>query len=250
MKAMILAAGLGTRLKPLTDNMPKALVPIAGEPMLKRVIEQLKKVGFDHIVINVHHLAEQITDYLSKNNNFGIDIEISDEKNELLDTGGGVLHAQSYFTEDKCFLVHNVDILSNCDLKKVCTTHNESHPNAHATMLVSDRYSTRKLLFDNNNRLCGWINKTNGETKPKNLQFEEGKYNEYAFSGIQIMNNSSLELMKKYGYSGKFSIIQFYMDMLEKGELEVYGFVDPNLRLLDIGKPETLIEAESFVKEI
>ena len=280
MKAMILAAGLGTRLKPLTDRMPKALVPVAGEPMLKRVIEQLKEVGFTHIVINVHHLAEQITDYLKENNNFGIEIEISDEQAELLDTGGGLLHAYnllsgdcfmttkpySNYSEnekqdlscevtdsgmiDNSFLVHNVDILSNCNLKKLCSAHKEVHPGANATMLVSDRNSSRKLLFDKCNRLCGWINKNSGETKPKSFVYNEGEYNEYAFSGIQVVNIKTLALMKKYGYSGKFSIIDFYMDMLDKGELEAYGFADPNLRLLDIGKPDTLIEAESFVKEI
>ena len=250
MKAMIFAAGLGTRLKPLTDNMPKALVPVAGMPMLRRVVERLKSAGYTEIVINVHHLAYQIIDYLRSNNNFNVDIKISDETNELLDTGGGILHASHLLGKEESVLVHNVDILSNSNLEELHSYHETSHKNAHATMLVSDRNSSRKLLFDNDNRLCGWINKNSGQTKPQKLQYAEGKYKEYAFSGIQIINPSIFTLMRKYNYKGKFSIIDFYMDMLQHSELNVYGYNDNNLSLLDIGKPEILIEAEKFVETI
>ena len=288
MRAMIFAAGLGTRLRPLTEHMPKALVSIAGEPMLKRVIMQLKESGFDEIVINVHYYHDMIIDYLKKNNYFGVKIHISDERNELLNTGGGLLQARKFLNKfDKnifcnnintysdlindeseddnifindlndisisgmhSFLVHNVDILSNCDLTKLYRTHIATNSWAEATMLVSRRNSTRQLLFDENNLLCGWINKITGETKPKYIEYKEGKYSEYAFSGIQVINPSLFDLMLEYNYKDNFSIIDFYMDMLENKELCVYGYIDNNLQVLDIGKPETIIEAENFIKTL
>ena len=152
---MIFAAGLGTRLKPLTDHMPKALVPVAGKPMLEHVILKLIASGFDEIVINVHHFAEQIIDFLKEKNNFGIKIWISDETEELLDTGGGIKKASSLLNEP--FLVHNADILSNVDLKTLYDFHIASENDA--TLLVSPRKTVRYLLFNQTNRLCGWINK-------------------------------------------------------------------------------------------
>ena len=168
MKAMIFAAGLGTRLKPLTDHMPKALVPVAGKPMLEHVIEKLKATGFDEIVINVHHFAQQIIDFLKANNNFGIKIWISDETEELLDTGGGIKKTAHFF--DEPFLVHNADILSNVDLKALYDYHLTSGNDA--TLLVSSRKTVRYLLFDDANRLCGWINKETLQTKPEGFVYQ------------------------------------------------------------------------------
>ena len=178
MKAMIFAAGLGSRLKPLTDTKPKALIEVAGKPMLEHVILKLKASGFNEIVINVHHFADQILDFLQANHNFGVDIHISDETEELLDTGGGLEKAGKYFIsschEDKNgILLHNVDILSNCNLQDLIRFHQQT-PDVYATMLVSRRITSRYLLFDDNNLLCGWINKTTGEVKPAGLKYEEG----------------------------------------------------------------------------
>ena len=154
---MIFAAGLGTRLKPLTDHMPKALVPVAGKPMLEHVILKLIAAGFNEIVINVHHFANQIIEFLKEKENFGITIHISDETDCLLDTGGGIKKAASFFTDGEPFLVHNVDILSNTDLKSLYDYHINS--NNDATLLVSSRKTVRYLLFNAQQDLCGWINK-------------------------------------------------------------------------------------------
>src|SRR5664280_1226211 len=171
MKAMIFAAGLGTRLKPVTDNLPKALVPIAGKPLLEHVILKLKSAGFDEIIVNIHHFPDQIIDFLKANNNFSIRIEVSDERNLLLDTGGGIRRAAWFFDDEKPFLVHNVDILSNVDLKELYQQHLRS--NSLATLVVSKRDTFRYLLFNDDNRLCGWINEKTGETKPLELNRTE-----------------------------------------------------------------------------
>lgn len=208
------AAGLGSRLKPLTDTKPKALIEVAGKPMLEHVILKLKASGFNEIVINVHHFADQILDFLQANHNFGVDIHISDETEELLDTGGGLEKAGKYFIspchEDKNgILLHNVDILSNCNLQDLIRFHQQT-PDVYATMLVSRRITSRYLLFDGNNLLCGWINKTTGEVKPAGLKYEEGKYREYAYSGIQAINPL---LLNKGMKPGKYSIIDFYLQV-------------------------------------
>ena len=152
---MIFAAGLGTRLKPFTGHMPRALVPVAGKPMLEHVINKLKTVGVDEIVINVHHFAQQVIDFLKEKDNFGIKIWISDETDQLLETGGGIKKAAPYFAEP--FLVHNAAILSNVDLKAMYDFHIANGNDA--TLLVSPRKTVRYLLFNKENRLCGWVNK-------------------------------------------------------------------------------------------
>ena len=153
---MIFAAGLGTRLKPLTDDRPKAMVEVNGKPLIQHIIEKLTANGFDEIIVNVHHFAEQIIDFLHENNNFGIRIEISDERGMLLETGGGIKKAAHFFDDGKPFLVHNVDIFSNADLRELYNHHIES--SSAATLLVSDRKSSRNLLFNDDMRLCGWQN--------------------------------------------------------------------------------------------
>ena len=242
MKAMIFAAGLGTRLKPLTDHMPKALVPVAGKPMLEHVIEKLKATGFDEIVINVHHFAQQIIDFLKANNNFGIKIWISDETEELLDTGGGIKKAAHFF--DEPFLVHNADILSNVDLKALYDYHLTSGNDA--TLLVSSRKTVRYLLFDDANRLCGWINKETLQTKPEGFVYQPEKQKEYAFGGIHIISPSLFNFMGN-NWEGKFPIMDFYLQTCKKVRLGAYPKED--LQLIDIGKLDTLAKAEEFIRQ-
>lgn len=171
---MIFAAGLGTRLRPLTDHTPKALVSVAGKPMLERVILRLKEAGFNDITVNIHHFGEQIIKFLRANNDFGITIHLSDERDMLLDTGGGIKKARPFLDDNEPFLVHNADILSDINLAELYRHHRES--NAEATLLVSQRQTSRYLLLDDANRLHGWINKSTGETKPEGFSFQERQY--------------------------------------------------------------------------
>ena len=239
---MIFAAGLGTRLKPLTDYMPKALVPVAGKPMLEHVILKLIASGFDEIVINVHHFAEQIIDFLKEKDNFGIKIWISDETEELLDTGGGIKKASPLLNEP--FLVHNADILSNVDLKALYDFHIASENDA--TLLVSPRKTIRYLLFDQTNRLCGWINKDTLQTKPEGFIYQPDKQQEYAFGGIHIISPSLFKYMEEW--TGKFSIMDFYLQTCQKAKLG--GYAKEDFQLIDIGKPDTLAKAEEFLKSV
>lgn len=235
-QAMIFAAGLGTRLKPLTDTMPKALVRVGGEPLLHHVVMNLRAAGFDRIVVNVHHFARQIVDYLAANNNFGIDIRISDESDALLDTGGGIRKAAPLFNPDEPILIHNVDIMSNVNLAKFYASAKEHD----ATLLVSDRQTSRYLTFTDQMRLSGWINTKTGETKgPKPTETR------YAFSGIHVFSPRLFPLME--GFGDKFGIIDFYLKACATAD--IHGCVKPDLRLLDVGKPDTLREAETFVKQ-
>lgn len=243
MKAMIFAAGLGTRLKPLTNTMPKALVPVAGKPMLEHVILKLKAAGFNEIVINVHHFAQQIIDFLKANDNFGIQIHISDETGALLDTGGGVKKAAPHFNEP--FLVHNADILSNVDLNELYDFHLRS--GSDATLLVSPRQTKRYLLFDPTNRLCGWINKETLQTKPMGFIYQPGIQKEYAFGGIHIISPTLFKYMEN-DWTGKFSIMDFYLQICKKAHIGSYAKED--LQLIDIGKLDTLAQAEDFIHQI
>lgn len=241
MKALVFAAGLGSRLKPLTDNMPKALIPVGGKPMMEHVILKLKAAGFDEIVINIHHHGQQIIDYLESKDNFGIDIHISDERGYLLDTGGGIKHARKFLDGDEPFLVHNADILSNIDLKQFY----ENHPKESvATLLVSERKSSRSLLFGKDNRLYGWQNHETGEIKSPYPDFDLARYNAYAFGGIHVISPEIFEWMEEW--TGKFSIINFYLSICAKAK--IYAYPLSNLQLMDIGKPETLAQAEEWLK--
>lgn len=241
MKAMIFAAGLGTRLKPLTDSMPKALIPIAGKPLLEHVILKLIASGFDELIVNVHHFPDQIIDFLKANNNFGVRIDVSDERDMLLDTGGGIRKAADFFDDGKPFLVHNVDILSNVDLKALYNQHQRT--NSVATLVVSERNTFRYLLFNDDLQLKGWINEKTGETKPVGFARPE-LYNKLAFSGIQVLSPKVFELMKSY--EPKFPIMNFYLDNAPKQAIS--GFVPQNYKMLDVGKLDVLDEAERFVE--
>lgn len=240
MKAMIFAAGLGTRLKPLTDSIPKALVPIAGKPLLEHVILKLKSAGIDHILINVHHFPDQIIQFVDKKNSFGIHIEISDERDLLLDTGGGIKKANSFFDTDEPFLVHNVDILSNIDISELIQQHRRTNP--MATLVVSKRDTFRYLLFSDDQRLQGWINEKTGETRPAELKHPE-RFNKLAFSGIQILSAKALQLMQKY--PNKFPIMDFYLQ--NANEHNILAFVPNNYQMIDVGKLDVLDDAERFV---
>ncbi|MGN0232489.1 MAG: NDP-sugar synthase [Muribaculaceae bacterium] len=247
MKAMIFAAGLGTRLKPLTDTTPKALVPICGKPMLQHVIEKLKASGFDDIIINVHHFPQQIIDFLAANNDFGIKITISDESDMLLDTGGGMKKAMKALNcIDTPILFHNVDILSDCNLNSLVERHIAN--GAIATLLVSSRSTQRYLLFDKQMRLHGWVNKATGATKPAGFTYLEGEYLEYAYSGIEVANTRLTEHMTGGECDGKFSIIDFYLNNCNR--LDIRGYAANNLKIIDIGKPDTLHDAETFLQNL
>lgn len=233
MKAMIFAAGLGSRLKPLTDTMPKALVPVAGRPMLEHVILKLKASGFTEIVINIHHFGEQIIDFLKANNDFGLTLHISDERDLLLDTGGGIRKARRFFeNSDEPFLVHNVDILSDMNLKELYDFHLRN--GSVATLLASRRKTSRYLLFDAEQRLCGWINKDTGQVRPEGFLYDESLYREYAFPARHF---HQLEDSRR-------------KNMATCGQTDYCGYLTEKLELIDIGKPETLARAEEFVKRL
>jgi len=240
MKAMIFAAGLGTRLKPLTDSIPKALVPIAGKPLLEHVILKLKAAGFDEIIVNVHHFPDQIIEFLKANNNFGIRIEVSDERDQLLDTGGGIRKAKQFFDDGQPFLVHNVDILSDIDLKELFQQHLAA--DSLATLVVSRRDTFRYLLFDDDQRLCGWINEKTGETKP--IRFDDiSGFNKLAFAGIHVFSPRVFELMDDL--DAKFPIMDFYLSNAQTQVIK--GFIPTDFHMLDVGKLNVLDEAERFV---
>lgn len=241
MKAMIFAAGLGTRLRPLTDNCPKALVEVAGVPMLQRVIAHLSDCGFDRIVVNVHHFGEMIIDFLRAHNNFGLDIAVSDERGELLDTGGALVKARHLLDGDEPFLVHNADILTNIDLGKMMESHAMS--GASATLLVSSRETSRYLLFDNERRLHGWINVRTGEKIPASIN--PSWYAAAAFGGIHVVEPRLLARMCRYCPAGSFPIVPFYVRVCED---ELIGGYTPgeDYHWFDIGKPATLAETEKY----
>jgi len=246
MKAMIFAAGLGTRLRPLTNDRPKALVKICGKTMLERVIVKLANAGFDDITINIHHFGGKIIEFLDKNHNFGLNIHISDERDKLLDTGGGILKARTFLDGDEPFLVHNADILTDIDLNAMWNSHKES--GAMATVLVKNRKTSRYFVFDNDFRLQGWINKTTGETRPSHFIYTEGLH-ELAFGGIHVISPSIFDMLEEYSQKEeKFSTTPFYVDYCHHHLIKGYLQEAPYM-WLDIGKPETLKEAEMMVKE-
>ena len=246
MKAMILAAGLGTRLKPLTDTMPKALVKVDGVPMLERILKSLKRQGFSRITVNVHHFPEQIEAFLNSKD-FGVNISISDESDELLDTGGGIVKAHELlFTDDAPVLIHNVDILSNADLVSLMKYHMESGNDA--TLLVSPRESSRKLIFNTNNmEMVGWHDLTSDNFRPAEISLEEGMV-ELAFSGIYVIGKEFVEDMREKMGVKKYSIMEYLLS--EKRKLKVGGLLQTDLKLIDIGKPATLSRAPEILNEI
>lgn len=236
-KALIFAAGKGTRLKPFTDSHPKALALVNDVPLLERNIKYLQNFGVTEFVINVHHFGEQIVEFLEKNNHFGAKIDISDEKDELLETGGGLLFAQKYLENEENFLIMNADILTDLNIHELVKFHETHLP--LATLAVSDRNSSRKLFFNSEMVLKGWMNKNSGETKMAEFN---NNFKELAFSGIHCINSSIFDKIKR---RGKFSIMEEYLDLMF--ENNILGF-QHEAKLIDVGRPESVIEAEKYFK--
>lgn len=263
MQSMIFAAGLGTRLKPLTDRIPKALVRVGGKPLIEYVLKNLVAAGSKRIVVNVHHFANQIIEYLQRND-FGVDICVSDETEMLLDTGGGIKNAAPFFNTNEPVLIHNVDILSNVDLRALynyaCEA--EIEQKVDAVLLVSLRKTKRYLIFNKDMRLVGWTNVDTGEVKSpyetlheltftqpydnNNVTNEQYGYTLFAFSGIHVIGNKVFEAMNEC--SAKFPIMDFYLQYAK--DLHFVGKVKNNLKLMDVGKLDTLAEADAFVKQL
>jgi NDP-sugar pyrophosphorylase family protein len=239
MKSMIFAAGLGTRLKPMTDHMPKALIPVAGKPLLEHVILKLRDAGSEEIIINVHHFPEQIIRFVESKNSFGINIAFSDEREQLLETGGGVRKAEHFLNNGQPFFVHNADILSNTDLKALYNQHLRTNP--LATLVVSERDTFRYFLFDDNLQLRGWVNEKTGELKPGEFSKPE-LYHKLAFSGIQVLSPGVFDLMRKF--DKRFSITDFYLSQVT--QQRILGYIQNDFKMIDVGKTETLSQAEDF----
>jgi NDP-sugar pyrophosphorylase family protein len=238
MKALIFAAGLGTRLYPLTIDKPKALVEIAGKTLLQIAIEHLSQSGYNELVINIHHFGDQIIDFLRRNNNFGLSITISDERDQLLDTGGGILKAEPFLAGEEPFLVYNVDVLSNIDLQLFRKYHKER--GGLATLVVRDRKTARYLAFDESMQLCGWKNiKTGDEISTRNVQ----DCSLLAFSGIQLIDPAIFQLITE---TESFPLIPLYL-RLAAGH-RIMGYRDDSSLWMDLGKPDQIIEAEKFIR--
>ena len=240
MKAFILAAGLGSRLVPLTDYKPKALVEFNGRPMLQGVIEQLKKQGFDQFMINIHHFGDLVLDFLKRHDNFGVEINISDERDLLLDTGGAMVKASWFFEGEEPVLVHNVDIVADFDFVQMMELHRDS--GALVSLAVRNRTSSRKLLFDESMELTGWKNIKTHEVKW--VKEQSGKYQERAYSGIYVASPDFPALIKQ---EGSFPIIPVWLSLAKlysiKGVEYDQGF------WFDLGSVEKIKEAESKIEK-
>ena len=257
MKAMIFAAGLGTRLKPLTDTLPKALVPLAGKTLLQWQIEKLKAAGITDIVINIHHFPDMIINYLKDNDNFGCNIQVSDERDALLETGGGLRKAEEKFrslgvqefrSSNEGILICNVDILSNIDIPTLLQAYN---PNEMGVVVVSQRDTQRYLLFNDENRLCGWTNIATGEFRGPIAKSQEPiAHSQLAFSGMQVLNPRIFECMDNIVKlkGEKFSLIDLYLNICEQETLKAY--IPNDYRMMDVGKISQLSEAEEFANSL
>ena len=237
MKALIFAAGKGTRLKPFTDHHPKALATVNGVPLLERNIRFLQSFGINDFVINIHHFGDQIVDFLKKNDNFGAKIEISDERGELLETGGGLVFARKFLDFNEDFLIMNADILTDLNVSEFVKYHQEKKD--FATLAVSDRNSSRKLLLNPEMILRGWLNVQTGEQRL--AEFNKG-FKALAFSGIHCINP---EIFNKIKRTGKFSIMEEYLDLMHSEQ--IHGYEHQGI-LIDVGRPESVLEAEKIFK--
>lgn len=240
MRAMILAAGLGTRLRPLTDDRPKALVEVAGHTLLEITLRRLCQFGIHDVIVNVHHFADKVVDYLKKNDNFGMRIEISRE-DVLLDTGGGLKKAAWFFREnasDEPFLLHNVDVLSTIDFHRMVEFHKQSQ--ALATLAVRDRETSRYLLFDEKDQLCG---RRAGQDQTPEIVRPSRQTQALAFSGVHIISPQLLDRMTE---SGVFSIITSYLRLAGQGE-KILGYRTDEYYWRDLGRPENVAQATEDV---
>jgi NDP-sugar pyrophosphorylase family protein len=247
MRAMILAAGLGTRLKPFTDAHPKALAIVNGKSLLQRNVEYLLSYGISNIIVNVHHFADQIITAIQDNNGWGANITISNEIDEVLETGGGLLRAANYFINEESWLVMNADILTNLNLHKLMVADEANALKAEgdlvATLAVTDRVASRNLIFNTAGTLCGWKNNTTGQEKWSNPLRDPNSAVPKAFSGIQIIHAS---FFKEVALSGKFSLIDAYLQLAKHFAIHYYDHSEGIL--LDVGKPESLEKAATIFK--
>lgn len=237
MKAFILAAGLGTRLFPYTSDRPKALVELNGITLLERAIRKVNELNVLEIVVNIHHFGEQVIEFLEKKENFHLPIKISDESDQLLDTGGAILKARPLLGESEPFLVYNVDILSSIDLNELSVYHTSR--GGLATMAVRDRMTDRYMVFNPEMLLSGWRNTKTGE---EILIRNNTHLHNYAFSGIQIVEPEIFSLITE---TGKFSVIQLYLRLAAAHN--IYGFIDNSSLWMDLGKPEQLAAASKLM---
>ncbi len=237
MKAMIFAAGLGTRFKPWTDKHPKALAVVNGKSLLQRNIEHLQQYGISSVVVNVHHFSHQIIEAITKNNGWGSQVIISDEENEVLETGGGLLKAKNLL-QGEPFITVNVDILTNLDISKLIHYHQSQ--NALITLCTADRTTSRFLLFNKENRLCGWRNIKSMETVEK-IVMPDTNLNQKAYSGIAVFEPEVLELIP---FSGKFSIIDVFLHLAPAHK--IVGYNHSGDRWMDVGKKESVPLAEEL----
>ena len=235
MKAMIFAAGLGTRFKPWTNEHPKALAIVNGKSLLQRTIEYLQQFNIRDVVVNVHHFADQITEALTQNNGWGSHVVISDERNEVLETGGGLLKAKDLLGNET-FLTINVDILTDLDLKAFLSHHQQQK--ALISLAVTDRPTSRYLLFNNQQRLCGWLNKKTGEKK---IVIQSPEIIEKAYSGIALFEPGVFDLIP---FTGKFSLIDVYLALAPDNKISLFDHTGG--KLIDVGKPESVATAEHF----
>ena len=240
MIAMLFAAGLGTRLKPFTDVHPKALAVVNNKTLLQHNIEYLQQFGIRKVVVNVHHFADQINAIIKENNGWGSEVLISDETNEVLDTGGGLLKAAPFFCGYENIVLMNVDILTNLNLSKMLAAHKAS--NALATLAVTKRNTSRYFLFNQQNQLCGWMNATTNEVKGVE-HFDEKLHEKLAFSGIHIIQTKMLSLINK---TGKFSLVDVYLDLMKTKFIAAYDHSDD--LFIDVGKPDSLLTAATMFK--
>ncbi len=243
MNALILAAGLGTRLGELTSDRPKALVEVCGRTMLEHQLRHLSAAGFDRFVINIHHFAPKVRAFLEEHQNFGLDIRLSDETDLLLDTGGGIRKAMRLFDDEQPVLVHNVDIFSSVDLKALYSGHIES--GADSTLLVAQRSTSRYLYFDTSGMLCGWSNEKTGQVRSPYPGFDKSRFTPCAFQGIHVVSRILLPLLDEVP-EPRFSITDFYVDNAARLRLRSV-LSDPD-NWVDAGKPETLERASQIIR--
>ncbi len=236
-KAMILAAGLGTRLKPWTDHHPKALAVVNGKSLLQRNIDYLQSFGINEVVVNVHHFAAQVIGAVENNKGWGSRITISDETAEVLETGGGLMKASVYL-EDGPFVLMNVDILTDLDLGTMFTYHQQN--NALATLATTDRLTSRYFLVDEANTLVGWRNVKTGEQKPVHPPLA-GHVVQKAFSGIHIIEPPLFSLVHR---QGKFSMVDVYLDLMREQTIKCFDHTGS--RFIDVGKPDSIKQAEQM----
>jgi len=235
MKAMIFAAGLGTRFKPWTDKHPKALAVVNGKTLLQRTVEYLQQYGIKEVVVNVHHFADQVEEAIKESRGWGSKITISDERDEVLETGGGLLKAKQWLQDD-VFLTINVDILTELNLKYFLSFHQQQQ--ALISLAVSGRKTSRYLLFNKYNRLCGWRNKSTGEEK---IVIHAPELNEKAYSGIALFQPSVFDHMS---FTGKFSLIDLYLSLAK--DHKIADFDHSEDRFIDVGKPDSVARAEQM----